>query len=592
LLHENENTYGYGTKGVGVEIWNSYGDDLWRTTRTLLPTNTREATSRSRSSVNVDDGRYGNPGFLQSETGKHEVYVVPLISSSVAAVSEEEDDEEKADDDDSIQDINNNGTSTTVATTAATTATASLDADQQETGTKDKQDNDPAQESRTKEVIPTKEEKDDNGTNIDDDDENRNSAAVVADETEEEDVPSLPTPDTILHDAVCQALINLKKNELPMLVGTFFTKHVLVAATATSNNRLDMKATSYKKFGNYIKQWQRQGENDDAEDYGLLQTGPDPSHRQNTDPNAMLLAFNRRHEDLYGKKKTRNNTTSRNSGGAGNIVLVSLYTIPHHWTALLRLNPDTVQATNASSEARKGTGMLTLPEARKILDAYLEREELVINKGTVQLDGPLSDALYKQKKKKQAPGSEAGGTTTMVPERVSRKDLAKQFLAKLGSAFALVSMPGSVITKLSVGSPPKIQIEVIRRQTKKFITKIRGLEEYFTTTNGVIAVEPSVFCKDIMKRFAISGTIDTDPLAAVAKKGYVEYVFGANIVNELEAILTGDDTLSDHGGAKHQSSKHWNYPLVPLSVIDVTLRKGVPPRKNRRGGGGSQQRKK
>ena len=207
LLHENENTYGYGTKGVGVEIWNSYGDDLWRTTRTLLPTNTREATNRSRCSVNVDDGRYGNPGFLQSETGKHEVYVVPLISSSVAAVSDEEDDEEKADDDDSIQDTNNNGTSTTVATTATTTATAtaSLDADQQETGTKDKQDNDPAQESRTKEVIPTKEEKDDNGTNVDDGDENRNSAAVVAEEAEEEEVPSPPTPDALLHDAVCQA---------------------------------------------------------------------------------------------------------------------------------------------------------------------------------------------------------------------------------------------------------------------------------------------------------------------------------------------------------------------------------------------------
>ena len=99
-------------------------------------------------------------------------------------------------------------------------------------------------------------------------------------------------------------------------------------------------------------------------------------------------------------------------------------------------------------------------------------------------------------------------------------------------------------------------------------------------------MEPSEFCKHVSKRLAISGSVDSDPAAsgraALPKKGCVEYVFGANIVDELEALLTGDESLSEHGGTKG----HWNYPRIPGGVIEVILRKGVPPRKKRRGGGG------
>jgi len=266
-----------------------------------------------------------------------------------------------------------------------------------------------------------------------------------------------------------------------------------------------------------------------------------------------------------------------------------LYTIPTHWTDLLRLDIDDVKAINASSEVRKGTGMLTLPEIRKILDDYLQREELVVPKSsTVLLDGPLTDALYKKKKKNNKKAQEqqhpedgtGGGGGEVYPQKVSRKELSKQFLSKLGLAYALVQMPGSKIIKLCVGSPPKIEIEVIRRQTKKYKTYVRGLEEY----NIITAIDEdskTKFCKDITKRLAVSGSIDTDPhsngRAALAKKGYVEYVFGANIVDELEALLTGDESLSDHGGVK--KVKGWEYPRIPLSVIKVTLRKGVPVRK-------------
>ena len=267
---------------------------------------------------------------------------------------------------------------------------------------------------------------------------------------------------------------------------------------------------------------------------------------------------------------------------------MKLYMIPFHWTKLLRLDVDDVKANNASSAARKGTGMLTLPEVRKLLDGYIERECLVVSKSVVALDGPLTDALYgssgKKKKQQQEP------STSAAPERVSRKELSKRFVEKLSSAFALVEMPGSHVFKLGQGQPPKVQIEVVRRQSRKFVTRLRGLEEYFVVGGGGGgAVEPTTFCKDVSKRLAISGSIDTDPAsngrAAVAKKGYVEYVFGANIVDELESLLTGDESLSDHGGVKGGTG--WSYPRIPGAVIEVTLRKGVPARKKRRGGGSS-----
>jgi len=370
-----------------------------------------------------------------------------------------------------------------------------------------------------------------------------------------------------------------------MLVGTFYTKHVLPL-----DRTIDIKTTSYKKFGNYLKKWQQQ---ENETDFGLLRTGPDPSNTNNTDPNAMLLSFNRRHEDLYGMKKIKKQSDETANS---RIVLVTLYTIPNHWTDLLRLNIDDVKATNASSEARKGTGILTLPEVRKILDSYLERESLIINKGSVMLDGPLTDALYKQKKnnkqsKQQQQQQQQAGTEEekvvssnepFYPEKASRKEISKLYINKLGTAYALVSMPGSNIIKLSIGQAPKVSIEVIRRQTRKFITRLRGLEEYFGC--GAKPIDSTKFCKDISKRLAISGSIDTDPQsngrAALARKGYVEYIFGANIVDELEALLTGDDSLSGHGGASCGSS--WDYPRIPLDVIDVTLRKGVPARKRRK----------
>ncbi|OEU05841.1 hypothetical protein FRACYDRAFT_231566 [Fragilariopsis cylindrus CCMP1102] len=523
----DEKPYGYGTNGIGIEIWNCYGDDLWKTTTKRTTTSGGGGGSvRHPLPANVDDGRYGNPGFI--ETDNNELYVLPIIAQDDSDSNEEEDDD---DDDVSKEEDDAEGveaTATISLTKDCIDDEKEADDGGEEDATADEKDDDDEAATETETAIEVNEDEE-------------------VEEEEEEEIILPPTPDDILHDAVCQALVNLnlKNNDLPMLVGTFYTKHT----------------TSYKKFGNYLKKWQQQ---QNETDFGLLKTGPDPSNTNNTDPNAMLVSFNRRHEDLYGMKKIKKQSDETANS---RIVLVTLYTIPNHWTDLLRLNIDDVKATHASSETRKGTGMLTLPEVRKILDS-------------VMLDGPLTDALYKQKKNNKQ--SKQQQQQQQQAEKASRKEISKLYINKLGTAYALVSMPGSNIIKLSIGQAPKVSIEVIRRQTRKFITRLRGLEEYFGC--GAKPIDSTKFCKDISKRLAISGSIDADPQsngrAALARKGYVEYIFGANIVDELEALLTGDDSLSGHGGASCGSS--WDYPRIPLDVIDVTLRKGVPARKRRK----------
>ncbi len=538
-LSADDKPYGYGTKGIGVEIWNCFGDDLWRTT---FPGGVGGATT-TNGELNIENGSYGNPGFCATEKSG-ELCVVPLLGH------EDDDDEEE---------VEQNG---------------GEDAENEE-------DNEPTEEIASNvekdtvdpvtsavEVLKLSQSNFMEENNKEDDHQCESNETKGIDMKPSE-VESPPSPDEILHMAVCQALVNLKKNDLPMLVGTFYTKYVMPNVPKSAESTDLLKRTSYKKFGNYLKEWQIINKDES----GLIQTGPDPSNRMNKDPNAFLISFNRRHEDLYGMKK------SKPSGGSGSaadgnskIALVKLHVVPHHWTNLLRLDPEDVSATNATSEARRGSSMLTLPEVRKILDGYLQRESsLMISKSIVALDGPLTDALFGKKAKDE------------VPEKLSRKELSKRFVDKMSPAYCLVRMPGSHVIKLGRGTPPSVQIEVVKRQSKKFVTRLRGLEEYI---GGSSTLDPSEFCKVVSKRLAISGSVDHDPAAsgraALPRKGCVEYVFGANVVDELEALLTGDETLSDHGGTKGS----WAYPRIPGAVIEVILRKGVPARKKRRGGGG------
>lgn len=236
---------------------------------------------------------------------------------------------------------------------------------------------------------------------------------------------------------------------------------------------------------------------------------------------------------------------------------------------LLKLDPDATSAANAKSEERRGTGFLTKPECRKLIENYVDENDLAGDRGTILVDGPICDAIYRASKKdRKKEGGRGGGTPNEYPTSVRRKELIEKWLERMDAGHALVKMPGNCIVGLGRGAPPPVSIEVEFRQgnKRKFLTRIRGMEEY--------GIDGEALSSDVARRFACSNTVETNPVGRAAlKKGRVELVFQGHLSEELSALLTGDEKMSSHGGAKGGE-----YHL-PKSVVKVALRKGIPARK-------------
>ena len=87
---------------------------------------------------------------------------------------------------------------------------------------------------------------------------------------------------------------------------------------------------------------------------------------------------------------------------------------------------------------------------------------------------------------------------------------------------------------------------------------------------------PKTFAETWQIDFACSGAVETDVRRRAAlKKNQVELVFQGNLMEELRALLVGDDRLSTHGGVKRS-----DYCVLKQS-IEVDLKKGVPVKKSR-----------
>ena len=515
---------GVGTKGVGATVWTCYGDDLWQQQVLELDkidmANKPPVVVSPIGGANYNEGQYGNVGFLEAQR------VAPIVASG----SDDGEDEEEDDCD------GNQAETAWDANEPAETMDAMKDGDAEK---------DDAGEKQESHDTPT--------ANLGEGNEQQQQQQGDASpgEVREEDPVS---QDDLLHQAFCQAcLTSVSPKDLPMTVANFYANHVL--PSRPPGTTIQLKQTRYKKFGNYLMEQVEQK---------IIVLGPGPD-KSSKDKAGYLMSVDKRHpvlltykqdhaEEVQQAKDTKNAATA---SARHKLVLVNLYVVPHHFIAPLRLDPDAVKGTNASSPNRAGTGMLTLPEARKLLEDYLERENLV-DFDQAQLDGPLFDALYQKKK---------GGEVTNDTLTVSRKDMADQWISVMDAAYAIVQMPGSKILKLGRGKPPMVQIEVSTRQNRKFITKIRGMESY--------GVNGQVLAKDIGRRLATQATVETESeKGAALAKGCVEIVLGGNFADEVEALLLGDPKLCpSHGGIKNSDYK------LPKNCVDVVLRKGVPARK-------------
>ena len=405
------------------------------------------------------------------------------------------------------------------------------------------QDEDEAQEDdETEEVNETNEEVDVDKVEIVEEADNEENF-------EEETEDDKEDPELTLLTAFFDASVRISKSQLPMPTSTFYSQHILPARKEGSF--IDLKATKYKKIGTFLSEQASKG---------IITLG-----EKNGDKFAIIKSIDRSHPELKDARKRKKKEGSADDGDKKKLALANLYILPHNIVQLLHLNEDDVKATNAKSEDRKGTGFLTAPECRDILNKYLQENNLIdeFDPENCTLDGPLCDALFR-KTKKELQNSTLGKNT--YEESVSRKELNTKWLEKMDKGYAIVALPGSIIMSMKRGVPPKVSFVVEARQNRrKFVTRVRGLEEY--------GINPVDFANDVSKRFACSATIDDEAIGKEKlKKNCVECIFQGHLVEELQALLLGNEKCS-HGGTKNS-----DYAL-PKGVFDVDLRKGVPKKK-------------
>jgi translation initiation factor 2D len=465
------------TKGVGVEVVSCYGDDLWKVG------NNSGGIGRGVKNVDImgvinplgggryDDGNFGNVGFCEVRVA------IPILE-----VGEEQDDDD-------------------------------VSSTHDEGGVEISSD---AQEQNDVEAVDGMEQ-----LNISDHDKGNEKDLSTSEGDANE--TSLDATTEIDHDAILEAafyasLIQLlaSKTPLPIPVSTYSAKY-LMSAVPISGPRLDMKQTTYKKIGPFLLE---------MESSGVIKIGPSKDKK---DKCAFLIGIEKSHPDLLAFKRQwkkeleescQDPTSMALTSDAKKkkLAIVDLFIIPRHISDGMQLPDDDVKAMNAKTEERRGTGYLTKTECRAIIDSYIETEGLADpkSKGNILINGPLCDALYRPTKKNKA----AGQDNTSYPTSVSRKELIDRWMSKMDAGHALVEMPGSKVLNLSRGEPKPVDIEVEFRQgnKKKFLTRIRGMEEY--------GVDADMLCNDVSTRFACSGTVETNPVGRAAlKKGRGELIF-------------------------------------------------------------------
>ena len=368
--------------------------------------------------------------------------------------------------------------------------------------------------------------------------ENKGDEAGESVPLSSEDIPSALSNEEVLHLAVCKGLAGLNiKKDLPMPMSIFYGQHVL--PNRPDGCTIDLKNTKYKKFGAYVRE---------KVEEGLLEVGPDGS--KNDDSFAMLVGYFK--QDPMVLKFKKESSSNEETIADKKLLLVELYRIPNNVQNLLKLDPDVVKAAHATNPKRQNTGLLTMKEIQTILDDYTSREGLV-NRGIIQLDGPLTDALF-------------GKSSTNTPTVMKRQDAMKAWIGIMGKGFALVRMPENDIIQIANGKAPEIKMEVYRRGGSKFVTRLRGLENF--------GIDSAEFANEVSHRFACSSSIDEEAdKRERLPKGHVELEFQGNLSTELEALLTNSPEMTSHGGAKDSPYN------LPRNCIKITLRKGVTSRK-------------
>ncbi|XP_057297814.1 eukaryotic translation initiation factor 2D-like isoform X1 [Hydractinia symbiolongicarpus] len=277
--------------------------------------------------------------------------------------------------------------------------------------------------------------------------------------------------DNLIENCFCQAVLDAKKVELPILVSTFSSQYL--HAACPDGKRIEVKKSSYKKMSKFLSEMQSRGMIKVQE----LSKGVE-SITAITLENEMLRCY-KSSDFAHVMKETKElklveeqeATRSNKSIEIRELYGVSAKTNP--FFKLVGLN--------------KGNA-LSSSEVRKFITEYVKEKELMNlrNKKKVNLDALLTDVLFGKKD---------------YEESLTWDQLLTRMLDNMNMCHE-VTLPGKkpIIKK---GKMEMIEVSVEQRMGNKKVTIVKNLESF--------GVDVKAFAQDLQQAAASSTSVNLSP---------------------------------------------------------------------------------
>ncbi|KAJ2712456.1 hypothetical protein H4R19_002742, partial [Coemansia spiralis] len=310
---------------------------------------------------------------------------------------------------------------------------------------------------------------------------------------------------------------------LPITSSVLYSGYMV--PNAPSGATIDIKRSSYKKLGKFLKA---------AEKHGLLQL-------KDIRGEPHVKSFNWAHADMadYKPYRVRHAAKGAAASGSGGTNAAAADQVPSGEgtigiTELLKPPQALIPLFDAVSTAAPPSGYYTRQQARGVLEDYVRSRSLADPKRPrdVRIDYLVCDGLLTK--------GESIKLTTFPRDKLHARLQEKMTL------FTQLSIPGKA-PSVRPGPPPSVDIVCERRTGNKVVTRAVGLEAY--------GIDPTNVAKELRTMCASSTAVDPVP----GKKDAQAVLVQGHHVVALTKLL-----------AKHG---------LPAELLRVTDKSGKTPKK-------------
>jgi translation initiation factor 2D len=318
----------------------------------------------------------------------------------------------------------------------------------------------------------------------------------------EQSTPADVDPDELLLQSFLQALKSQPDLPLPMDASKFYTEYVVPNRPAGTT--LDLKATSFKKLGGFLKAMVKNKLIKTKDQRGaILIVQVDRAH-------ALLQSF----ESHQSEACNAADVSADEMGASKNlsIDIEELFKPKSHQKTFFETNALAISSEHAMN-GNLLPELLRAEQVKSILEHHVAARGLEHAPGAIELDGDLRACLQR------APVNHS--------ERMHFSEVYQMLLSSM-EAWHRIGQDA----KLQRGRVKPIQVIVEDRQGgRKHITRIQRINAY--------GIEDQQFATDVQRRFAAAATVSE--VAGSAKKGGVpdtEVTLQGSFGDEVVELLT------------------------------------------------------